>query len=228
VAAAADGAQELVALSIDTGAGGHGAVSTSRNALDVAVSALVSAGQWDPAELAADSGAGFFSFGLSPANQELVGQLARQWGMTPGEAAAFLASNPALAEALLDVGHGSLPTDSIFRTTCSWTNFQFPVAGEARAKLDCRVDFQHPEGAKFRADLEAFLAAWGVVDRSTSADCYDCHAGDFNGSPFGPTSLGYATVRRQLELSSPDVVAAAYLFPASSDSATFRALGVPT
>ena len=224
----ADGDEVVVA--IELGAGGHGSASTGATALDAALASLVATGQVDPTRLVTDEDTAdrFFGFALSPANEEFVGTLARVVGPITGNLGGWLAEQPWAVRKAGDHGSHLLPSDVPFRNTCSWTAFDFPADGEARAKLDCRLI--HQFGAEqFENELIDFMAEQNAIElRNGREDCFDCARQEFNESPFADDATDYQILRSVTQRASAHAVVTPYLFPASSDSYFFRLAKVPT
>lgn len=214
---------ERVTIAIEMGAGGHGSAAVV-NALDVAASTLVAAGQVDERALrpASDAVDRFFKKSLSPANSVFLGRVGRAWGEVASTIPELLGS-----DLFFGLADSFLPTEAPFRNTCSWTTFRFPVDGEARAKVDCRIGWD-ADATTFESNLYRFIADTGVEKRSEREHCFDCYHQPFNASPFDASAKDYAIIRHVLQRSSPNVIVSPYLFPASSDSYYFRRAGVPT
>jgi acetylornithine deacetylase/succinyl-diaminopimelate desuccinylase-like protein len=211
---------------------GHGSASDTKNALDVAATALVSMGLIDEDEVKADGKITrvFFGYNLSKAMLEFVSELVRYYaGEKIASITDFITSKPAIVNMILKIGGHFLPTDSPFRTTCSWTGFQYPIESEARAKLDCRLNHTHADSRDFETAMMNYLEPnAGVVLRADREDCFDCKHQNFNKSVFGENSAFFETIRTALERLSPETIASPYLFPAASDNYFFRRAGVPS
>jgi len=223
----ADG--DEVVVEIELGAGGHGSASVGATALDAALASLVATGQVDPERLDADDVAEhFFGFALSPANEEFLGTLARVVGPITGSLGGWLAKQPWTVRKAGEHGSHLLPSDVPFRNTCSWTAFDFPKDGEARAKLDCRLIHQFG-ASEFENELVDFMAEANAIElRNDREHCFDCARQEFNVSPFGEDASDYQILRSVTQRSSAHAVVTPYLFPASSDSYFFRLAKVPT
>jgi acetylornithine deacetylase/succinyl-diaminopimelate desuccinylase-like protein len=229
ITSAANGARETVTIDIAEGNGGHGAATGITNALHVAASVLVSTGQLDASTLTGDSSAHdhFFKYAISPANHELLTTLARTYGETASDLAGAL-PNFIGQNTVIGAIAPYLPTDAIFRNTCNWTAFKYPVAGEARAKFDCRMSFDAKADA-FEQQFAAYFASQGAIAlRTNEADCADCDRQDFNTSSFDGSANEYQTIKYLVERASPDAIVSPYMFPGSSDTYFYRREGVPT
>lgn len=218
-----------IEIRIEQGVGGHGSTSVGFTALDVALVAVVATGQIEASALAVDPRARdrFFSFALSPANEELVSTLGRVVGPVTGSLAGWLSEQEWFASLAGEQAGPLLPSEIPFRNTCSWTTFAFPIHGEARAKLDCRLIHQM-RASEFEERLLSFMGETAPIElRSSGADCFDCAQQEFSSSPT-EGNADFATLRYITERSTPNAIVTPYLFPASSDSFFFRLAGVPT
>ncbi len=205
-------------------------MSSGATALTVGLASLVATGQVEPDALNNDEDARqrFFGFALSDANQELIATLARVVGPVTGSLGGWLAERDWLVAKSGQRVSPLLPSEVPFRNTCSWTAFDFPADGEARAKLDCRLIHQFA-AADFEQQLVDFMADDGdVALRNARRDCFDCTRQEFNRSPMDASASDYQILRSVTQRASAHAVVAPYLFPASSDSYFFRLAGVPT
>jgi len=225
-----DGDADHITISIEQGSGGHGFDVSSDTALDVAVAALASTGQVKLDRLMVDEDVQdrFFAFALSDANQRLIETAARIVGPVTSSLVGWLTGLDGFVGAAGEHVSPLLPNEGPFRNTCSWTAFDFPVDGEARTKLDCRLIHQISSEDFEPMLVEAMAEANDVELRNGAEDCFDCTKQEFTSSPFSDDTSDYAILEYVTEMSSPDAVVTPYLFPASGDSFLFRTAGVPS
>lgn len=132
-----------VKVTVDTPSSSHGSVGLSQSALEVAAVGLQRLGA---IRVRSYSKPKFFRYFQTEATHSLVRAIGKhhKFSYVPhiGSLDSIIAFIPYIEQKALGFLGGKLSSERLFRTSCTWTQFDFNAAAGATAMMDCRL--MHP------------------------------------------------------------------------------------